>query len=69
MKNVLIRCLVLICMIFAFSSSVWAERPIRILALNPISGPTKDLGEKFLLGTEVCRRGDKCAGGGYWAGR
>jgi len=68
MKNVLIRCLVLICMILAFSSSVWAERPIRILALNPISGPTKDLGEKFLLGTEFAVE-EINAQGGYWAGR
>jgi len=51
--KIFIKCLVVVSMILALSSSVWAERPIRILSLNPLSGPTKDLGEKFVLGTQL----------------
>jgi branched-chain amino acid transport system substrate-binding protein len=51
MKN-FIKCLVVVSMILALSSSVWAERPIRILLLDSLSGPTKDLGDKYLLGTQ-----------------
>jgi branched-chain amino acid transport system substrate-binding protein len=32
--------------------SVWAERPIRILMTDPLSGPAKDLGERSLQGIQ-----------------
>ena len=52
MKNVRVRCLVFIFMIFAVSSPAWAERPIRILLVDPLSGPMTDSGERFLLGIQ-----------------
>jgi branched-chain amino acid transport system substrate-binding protein len=50
MKKVILRLLVIICVVLACSSNVWAERPIRILALYPISGPVKTVAEEWLLG-------------------
>jgi ABC-type branched-subunit amino acid transport system substrate-binding protein len=52
MKNVILRFLVIIFALFAFSSTVWAERPIRILFIDPLSGPPKDIGERHLLGCQ-----------------
>jgi len=43
----------LVCLVLAVTSSVWAERPIRILLTDPLSGPVKELGEKFLYGIQL----------------
>lgn len=53
MKNFMIRCLVFMCMILVFSSSAWAERPIRYLVLDAFSGPAKDNGDRLLLGAQL----------------
>ena len=53
MKGFAVRCLVLVCMVIALSSSGWAaERPIRILYLDALSGPAKDNGDRYLLGLQ-----------------
>jgi branched-chain amino acid transport system substrate-binding protein len=49
MKNLAFRSLSIIFVVLLMSSSAWsAERPIRILELDPLSGPMADSGEKFL---------------------
>lgn len=50
MKKINLKFLVIICLLFVFSSTVWAEKPIRILALYPVSGPVKTVAEQWLLG-------------------
>jgi branched-chain amino acid transport system substrate-binding protein len=45
--------LVVACVMLALSSSGWAaERPIRILVLEGLSGPAKDIGERVVLGSK-----------------
>ena len=43
----------LVCLMLILTSSVWAERPIRILLTEPFSGPAKELGERFLYGIQL----------------
>ena len=54
---------VLIFMILAMSSLVWAERPIRILMIDPLSGPMTDSGEKFLAGIRFAAEEANAHGG------
>lgn len=53
MKKYACFVLVSICLVLAFSSSVLAERPIRILALDPLSGPLKVYGDRFMMGWKL----------------
>ena len=50
MKKVMTSVLVLVCMMLVFSSAVSAERPIRILFIEALSGPPKSIGERHVLG-------------------
>lgn len=52
MKKAMTSILVLVCMMAVFSSSAWAERPIRILFVEALSGPPKAVGERHVIGTE-----------------
>jgi branched-chain amino acid transport system substrate-binding protein len=64
MKNVLIKCLVLVFMMLVFSSFVWAqERPIRILIVDAFSGPAKDNGDRYLLGLQFAAEEINAQGG------
>jgi branched-chain amino acid transport system substrate-binding protein len=51
-KNVILSLLLIGCAVFSFSSPVWAERPIRFLFIDPLSGPPQDIGERHVLGCE-----------------
>jgi branched-chain amino acid transport system substrate-binding protein len=51
MKKTVWQCALLIIIVFAFSSSLFAQqRPIKILLLHPLSGPAKANGEQWVLG-------------------
>lgn len=41
------------CLVLLATSSMCAARPIRILMTDPLSGPAKELGEKFLYGIRL----------------
>jgi branched-chain amino acid transport system substrate-binding protein len=64
MKNVILRSLLLVCMIVLVSSFAWgADRPIRILMLDPMSGPMADSGERFLAGIRFAAEEANAQGG------
>ena len=44
--------LFLVALLFLTTSAIAAERPIRILVTDPLSGPAKDLGERSLQGIQ-----------------
>lgn len=51
MKRIAVQCVIAVSLMLAFSPMVWAQqRPIRILALEPLSGPAKSNGDQWLLG-------------------
>jgi branched-chain amino acid transport system substrate-binding protein len=55
---------VILCLFLAFASYVnAAERPIRILLLEPLSGPAKDNGDRSLIGAEFAAAELNAAGG------
>lgn len=64
MKRVMLRSLIVICMIVGVSSLAWAaDRPIRILMLDPLSGPMADSGERFLAGIRLAVEEANAQGG------
>ncbi|MEW6666129.1 MAG: ABC transporter substrate-binding protein [Thermodesulfobacteriota bacterium] len=64
MKNLAVKGLSIIFMILVLSSSAWAaDRPIRILMIDPMSGPMADSGEKFLAGIRMAAEEANAQGG------
>jgi branched-chain amino acid transport system substrate-binding protein len=58
------KVLVFLCVFLAFSSfACAAERPIRVLVLEPLSGPAKDNGDRSLIGAEFAAAELNASGG------
>lgn len=53
----------LVGLVLGLATSVRAERPIRILMMDPLSGPAKDLGERSLLGAQFAAEEVNAQGG------
>jgi branched-chain amino acid transport system substrate-binding protein len=64
MKRMGWKVFVIVCIMLAMSSYAWtAERPIRILVLEGLSGPAKDLGERAVLGARFAAEEANAQGG------
>ncbi|MBI5601938.1 MAG: ABC transporter substrate-binding protein [Deltaproteobacteria bacterium] len=53
MKRFMAKVLLAVCMVVLILSSAWAEKPIRILSLYPLSGPIKANSEQWTLGEKL----------------
>jgi branched-chain amino acid transport system substrate-binding protein len=64
MKKVLVACFVVLCLLAAFVPlSGAAERPVRILFLDALSGPAKDNGDRQVLGCQFLAEEVNAKGG------
>ena len=52
MKKMIVSVLAFVCILFMFPPFLCAERPIRILFVEALSGPPKSIGERHVLGCE-----------------
>ena len=60
----IVKVVVILCVFLAFSSLLCAaERPIRVLVLEPLSGPAKDNGDRGLIGAEFAAAELNASGG------
>jgi len=64
MKKIGWKVSAVVCLMLAMSSYVWAaERPIRILVVEGLSGPAKDIGERVVLGSKFAVEEVNASGG------
>jgi branched-chain amino acid transport system substrate-binding protein len=64
MKNVLVVCFVIVCLVAMFSSPMEAaERSIKILVLDAYSGPAKDVSDRLRLGCQFLAEEVNAKGG------
>lgn len=63
MKKLLLTGCVFIVTILVMSSLARAERPVKILLLDPLSGPMTDVGERFLAGIRFAAEEANAQGG------
>ena len=63
MKRFMAKVLLAVCMVVLILSSAWAEKPIRILSLYPLSGPIKANSEQWSLGEKLAVEEANAQGG------